>query len=52
MGFERVNAMRTNLGTHGALARHLRVNAAFSIYTYTESADNGHDVLLVIEWLF
>ncbi len=49
---KRIYAMGANLGARGALARHLRVDAKFSVYTYTEGADYGHNVLLVIEWLF
>jgi hypothetical protein len=48
---KRIYSMGANLGAHGALARHLSVDAKFSIYTYTEGADYGHNVLLVIEWL-
>jgi hypothetical protein len=49
---KRIYAMGANLGAYGALTRHLRVDAKFTIYTYTEGADNGHNVLLVIEWFF
>jgi hypothetical protein len=49
---KRIYAMGANISAHGALAWHLSVDAKFSIYTYTEGADYGHNVLLVIEWLF
>jgi hypothetical protein len=49
---KRIYTMGANLGAHGALARHLSVDAKLSIYTYTEGADYGHNDLLVIEWLF